>query len=138
MRYMVSGRPQIGGRDSVSRGGQHWPRSGTLVEVVDSEEDPPAEPGAKAGAAKRIGKRTWEALKQDKILISVTPEGEFAKDDLALREENTLLKARVAELEAKLAELEGGASKAAPAAPGPDGDADETAGGASKKSHARR
>jgi len=120
MRYMVSGRPQIGGRDAVSRGGHSWPRTGTLVELVDGDDDPPADPAAKPGAPKRIGKRTWEAIKADTILMSVTPEGEVEKDGLALREENARLRAR-------LAELEGGK-------PG----ADDDEGGPKKQPHTRK
>lgn len=105
MRYMVSGRPQIGGRDAVSRAGHHWPRGGQLIEVLETDEDPPADLAAeKAGAPKRIGKKTWEALKADKILISITAEGEVEKDALALREENAALKARIAELEGEAAD----------------------------------
>lgn len=120
MRYMVSGRPQIGGRDAVSRGGLNWPRSGVLVEVADTDGDPPVDPKEKEGAPRRIGRNTWKALQEDKILISITPEGEVEKDGLALREENARLRAR-------LAEMEGGK-------PG----ADDEEGGPKKQPHARK
>lgn len=132
MRYMVSGRPQIGGRDTVCRGGQHWPRSGQLVEVVETNDgkDPPVDPKAPPEAARRIGKETWEALKADKILISITPEGEMPKDSLSTSEDNVKLRARVAELEARLSEHEG-AGKASD-------DGDEASPGGGSKKHARR
>lgn len=115
MRYLVSGRPSIGGRDSVTRAGRHWTREGTLVEVADSDDDPPADPKPEKGAPLRIGKKSWEALKADKILIQITTEGEAATDDLALREENLALKARVVELETKLGL--GGAATQTPLTP---------------------
>jgi hypothetical protein len=96
MRFIVNGLPLVG--TAVHRAGRRWPKEGTLVEVVDASQEHPIGTKVPEGEPLKISKNTWEALKADKVLIRIVPEGDV-EDVAAMKAEIVRLKARIEELE---------------------------------------
>ena len=139
MRFIVSG---LGPHGTTFRAGRGWPNTGTEVEilpvtvregedgwsVVDHDGKKLAGPFVAPQLAESwnpprtaddkgplvISSFTWEKLKADTKLIRIVPAGDIF-DMAGAKEENGALKARIAELEAKLAQVEGGAKQKEPA-----------------------
>lgn len=86
------------GFDGVFRAGRKWPAAGLEVETISAADDVEAE----QGGVLKIGTKTLAALEGDpRFSFGIAGTiGEIEK----VRAENEDLKARVAELEAKLAE----------------------------------
>jgi hypothetical protein len=70
MKLIIRSFPGAPGWDSVGRAGRRWPATGTEVEFVDSDEDPPNEPGKPV----RIGRKSLEALRADPRINVSTKE----------------------------------------------------------------
>jgi hypothetical protein len=104
IRLMVKSQPPPDIKQTW-RAGRPWPRDGRLVDYDDKSEEDPAQTD---GEPMRIGRKTFQALKED-TRITITQPG--AADDIVtasaalveLKAANEKLTARVAELEDLLA-----------------------------------
>lgn len=128
MQYVITSAPAPN-FDYVRRAGRNWPKSGTTVEVVDSDEDPKQ---TKEGIVS-IGKKSWEALKAD-TRIFARPAGDI--DDIAgtsvalvearekiaaLEKENVDLRAQLAAAKGPVTNTAGDAQAATAATKGKSG-----------------
>ncbi len=94
------------GYDGLFRAGYKWSSAGpTEVEVVDSDEDPPREPGKGI----RLGRTSWKAIMEDAQLTKLQAGDPLAAvrastDIEALRKEVERLTNENASLKARLGE----------------------------------
>lgn len=100
-RVLVSAATRDG-FSNYRRAGEAWPRGneGREVLVVDSDEDPP---GRSVEGVFAVGRKTLATLQADPHIFIRS-----AVDATVVSNENTALKARIAELEAENAALKAG------------------------------